>query len=197
MTPDTAPRAMAELVDASLVESVPDANKTSRVRMLETTRAYARDQSASGRRGGRLSSPARSILRAPGGTSVSARGPDAALTDADLANARAAMEWAEEREDATTGLRLAGMTRLWHVRGQIGEAVRWTERMLNLDSGVAARGGPAAPTALRVTRLYGLGRAAGDPGSWNAPRPGRTQPCAWLSPAMTRAVWRTPTAPSA
>jgi predicted ATPase/transcriptional regulator with XRE-family HTH domain len=156
--PDTAPRAMAELVDASLVESVPDANKTSRVRMLETTRAYARDQL-------RLAGEEDDCRRrhaqyyAHLADTVSARGPDAALTDADLANARAAMEWAEEREDATTGLRLAGMTRLWHVRGQIGEAVRWTERMLNLDSGVAARGGPAAPTALRVTRLYGLGRA--------------------------------------
>jgi tetratricopeptide (TPR) repeat protein len=56
------------------------------------------------------------------------------------------------------GLRLAGFTRIWYLRGELSEALRWNERMLALDSTVRAQGGPSAPLALRVRQLYGFPR---------------------------------------
>src|SRR5437870_7380506 len=39
----------------------------------------------------------------------------------ELPNVRAALQWAEERQEAELGLRLACFARLWHVRGQRSE----------------------------------------------------------------------------
>ena len=77
----------------------------------------------------------------------------------ELPNARAALEWAEAPREAELGLQLAGFARLWHLRGELSEALRWQERMLALDSAVRAQGGPAAPLSLRVRRLYGFPRS--------------------------------------
>ncbi len=90
-------------------------------------------------------------------------GPGPHASDAGLArelpNARAALEWAEAHREAELGLQLAGFARLWHLRGELSEALRWQERMLALDSAVRAQGGPAAPLSLRVRRLYGFPRS--------------------------------------
>jgi tetratricopeptide (TPR) repeat protein len=69
-----------------------------------------------------------------------------------------ALLWAEERCAAELGLRLASFCRLWHVGGQIDEAVHWLEQTLALDAQARARGEPAAPVTLRVERLYGFAR---------------------------------------
>ena len=76
----------------------------------------------------------------------------------ELPNARAALAWAEERREAELGLRLTGFARLWHVRGQMSEAVRWMERMLALDLLAREQGEPTAPLTLRIERLQGPGR---------------------------------------
>src|SRR5205085_2856825 len=76
----------------------------------------------------------------------------------ELPNARAALQWAEERHEAELGLRLTGFTRLWHIRGQMSEAERWLERMLALDLWARERGEHTAPLTLRIEKLYGLGR---------------------------------------
>ncbi|HYK86823.1 MAG TPA: tetratricopeptide repeat protein, partial [Ktedonobacteraceae bacterium] len=70
----------------------------------------------------------------------------------------AALEWAEEKNEAEFGLRLAGFARLWHVRGQMSEAERWMERMLALDQRAREQGEQTAPLTLRITMLYGFGR---------------------------------------
>ena len=76
----------------------------------------------------------------------------------ELPNARTALEWAEEKNEAEFGLRLAGFTRLWHVRGQMSEAERWMERMLALDQRARESGQPTAPLTQRIALLYGFGR---------------------------------------
>lgn len=76
----------------------------------------------------------------------------------ELPNARAALQWAEERREAELGLRLTGFARLWHVRGQMSEAVSWMERMLALDQRAREQGEPTAPLTLRIERLQGPGR---------------------------------------
>jgi tetratricopeptide (TPR) repeat protein len=73
-------------------------------------------------------------------------------------NVRAALQWAEERQEAELGLRLAGFARFWHVRGQMSEAERWYEHMLTLDLRAREQGKPTAPLSLRVLFLYGIGR---------------------------------------
>src|SRR5436853_1518287 len=91
------------------------------------------------------------------GAEQGAREPQFALT-LELPNARAALEWAEEKNEAELGLRLAGFSRLWHVRGQMSEAERWMERMLALDLRARERGEQTAPLTLRIAILYGFGR---------------------------------------
>src|SRR5436853_1933289 len=91
------------------------------------------------------------------GAEQGAREPQFALT-LELPNARAALEWAEEKNEAELGLRLAGCTRLWDVRGQMSEAERWMERMLALDQRARERGEQTAPLTLRIAMLYGFGR---------------------------------------
>jgi tetratricopeptide (TPR) repeat protein len=76
----------------------------------------------------------------------------------ELPNARAALEWAEENNEAELGLRLAGFARLWHVQGQMGEAEQWMERMLALDQRAREQGEQTAPLTLRIALLYGFGR---------------------------------------
>ncbi len=83
------------------------------------------------------------------GAEQGARESHFALT-LELPNARAALEWAEEKNEAELGLRLAGFTRLWHVRGQMSEAERWMERMLALDLRARERGEQTAPLTTQV-----------------------------------------------
>jgi tetratricopeptide (TPR) repeat protein len=86
------------------------------------------------------------------------RSHDADLLGQELPNARAALEWASERRDAELGLRLAGFSRVWFIRGVVRETEHWYSATLALDAEARAAGAPAAPPALRVQMLYGYSR---------------------------------------
>lgn len=160
--PHEAIPALAALVDASLVQAdMTTMDGSPRFGLLELMREYAleRLRAAGEEEGCRR----RHAVYYAGLAEIAAglapgEGAGAARLARDLPNARAALEWAERRAEAEPGLRLLGFARLWHVRGQIGEAVRWQERMLALDAQARERGEPAAPLALRAGRLYGFAR---------------------------------------
>lgn len=159
--PSDAILTLAALVDASLIQAEIPANGAARFRMLELIHEYAVE---------RLRDAGEEEIRRRYHTTYYARLADMAVTAGmrqsagdtplflELPNARAALEWAEKRHEAELGLRLTGFARLWHIRGQIGEAEQWLERMLALDAQMREQGEPVAPLTLRIERLYGLGR---------------------------------------
>lgn len=156
-----APRIVAQLVDASMAQPEVVANGGGRFRLLEVMREYAverlRDANEEhlyrkrhARYYARLAE--RAVALAPG-----ERGGAAQLA-LELPNARAALEWAQQQGDAATGLQLLGFARLWHISGQISEAMQWQELMLTLDADARARGTRTAELSVRVARLYGFAR---------------------------------------
>src|SRR2546421_4628249 len=155
---------LAALVDASLIQVEIPAEGRERFGMLEMIREYAlgrlraaREEDLCRRRHAAYYARLAETVMAYFGAERGARQSDLALT-LELPNALAALEWAEEKNEAELGLRLAGFTRLWHVRGQMSEAERWMERMLALDLRARERGEQAAPLTLRIAILYGFGR---------------------------------------
>ena len=155
---------LAALVDASLVQVEIPAEGRERFGMLETIREYALERlRAAGeeelgrRRHAAYYARLAETVMAYFGAEQGARESHFALT-LELPNARAALEWAEEKNEAELGLRLAGFTRLWHVKGQMSEAERWMERILVLDQRARERGEPTAPLTLCIRMLYGFGR---------------------------------------
>ena len=155
---------LAALVDASLIQVEIPAEGRERFGMLETIREYALERlRAAGeeelcrRRHAAYYARQAEIIMAYFGTEQAARASHFALT-LELPNARAALEWAEEKNEAELGLRLAGFARLWHVQGQMGEAEQWMERMLALDHRAREQGEQTAPLTLRIAMLYGFGR---------------------------------------
>ncbi|HEX2348140.1 MAG TPA: helix-turn-helix domain-containing protein [Ktedonobacterales bacterium] len=163
---DATLRALADLVEASLVRSQVDASGMARFSQLESLREFARLRlRAAGEE--RMRAVRHARYYAQMAEIISRDGPPTRLPghparlDAvvELANARAALEWAEAAGEAELGMRLAGFGRLWHVLGQIAQALEWQERMLALDARVRATGvGVAAPPALRVERYYARAR---------------------------------------
>jgi predicted ATPase/transcriptional regulator with XRE-family HTH domain len=157
---------LAALVDASLVQAEILTSGTTRFRMLELIREYAvqclrrtGEEEEYRRRHADYYARLAETIAAYFGPEQLARDTHMQWLFADeLPNARAALQWAEERQDAVLGLRLTGFARLWHIRGQITEAVRWNEQMLALDAKARARGERAAPPSLRVEKLYSLAR---------------------------------------
>src|SRR3989440_8801576 len=155
---------LAALVDASLVQVEIRAEARERFGMLETIREYAlgrllaaSEEELCRRRHAAYYARLAETVMAYFGAERGARDSHFALT-LELPNARAALEWAEEKNEAELGLRLAGFSRLWHVRGQMSEAERWMERMLALDQRTRERGEQTAPLTLRIAILYGFGR---------------------------------------
>jgi predicted ATPase/transcriptional regulator with XRE-family HTH domain len=157
---------IAALVDASLIQTEMVSDGVIRFQMLELVREYARQQlhvageeeQCRHRHAAYYARLAETII-AYFGPEQGVRAAHFALALAqELPNALAALEWAEERQEAELGLRLTGFTRLWHVRGQMSEAVSWMERMLALDQRAREQGEPAAPLTLRIERLQGPGR---------------------------------------
>lgn len=155
---------LAALVDASLIQVEIPAEGRERFGMLEMIREYAlerlraaREEELCRRRHAAYYARLAETVMAYFGAEQGARESHFALT-LELPNARAALEWAEEKNEAELGLRLAGFTRLWHVRGQMSEAERWMERMLALDQRARERGEQTAPLTLRIAMLYGFGR---------------------------------------
>jgi len=155
---------LAALVDASLVQVEIPTEGRERFGMLEMIREYAlerlhaaREEELCRRRHAAYYARRAETVMAYFGAEQGTRESHFALT-LELPNARAALEWAEGKNEAELGLRLAGFTRLWHVRGQMSEAERWMERMLALDQQARERGEQTAPLTLRIAMLYGFGR---------------------------------------
>jgi len=157
---------LAALVDASLVQRELSAGEAARFGMLELIREYALQRlHAAGeeeqcrRRHAAYYARLAEMVFAHFGPEPGVREAHfaVALTQ-ELPNARAALQWAGEGQEADLGLRLTGFTRLWHVRGQMSEAERWMERMLALDLRAREQGEPTAPLTLRIQWLYGIGR---------------------------------------
>jgi predicted ATPase/transcriptional regulator with XRE-family HTH domain len=157
---------LAALVDASLIQAEMPTGEAVRFGMLELIRDYALQRlHAAGeeeqcrRRHAAYYARLAETVFAHFGPEPGVRKARVAFTLAqELPNARAALQWAEERQEAALGLQLAGFTRLWHVRGQMSEAERWMERMLALDLRAREQGEPTAPLTLRIQYLYGIGR---------------------------------------
>lgn len=155
---------LAALVDASLVQVEIPIEGRERFGMLEMIREYAlerlraaREEELYRRRHAAYYARLAETAMAYFGAEQGARESHFALT-LELPNARAALEWAEEKSEAELGLRLTGFTRLWHVRGQMSEAEQWLERMLALDQRAREWGEQVAPLTLRIAMLYGFGR---------------------------------------
>jgi len=157
---------LAALVDASLVQAEITAGEAVRFGMLQLMRDYALqrlhtagEEEQCRRRHAAYYARLAETVFAHFGPEPGVRKARVAFTLAqELPNARAALQWAEERQEAELGLQLAGFTRLWHVRGQMSEATRWMERMLALDLRAREQGEPTAPLTLRIQFLYGIGR---------------------------------------
>lgn len=157
---------LAALVDASLIQAEIVEGSAGRFGMLELMRDYALQRlHAAGeeeqcrRRHAAYYARLAETVFAHFGPEPGVRMARVAFTlTQELPNARAALQWAEERHEAELGLRLAGFTRLLHVRGQMSEAERWMERMLALDLRAREQGEPTAPLTLRIQFLYGIGR---------------------------------------
>jgi predicted ATPase/DNA-binding XRE family transcriptional regulator len=157
---------LAARIDASLIQAEMPAGEAVRFGMLELIRDYARQQLHTA--GEKEQCQRRhAIYYARLAEAILAYfGPEQGMRDAHFVsasaqespNARAALQWAEERQEAELGLRLTGFTRLWHVRGQMSEAECWLERMLALDRWAREQGEHAAPLLLRIEKLYGLAR---------------------------------------
>jgi len=155
---------LAALVDASLVLVEIPTEGRERFGMLEMIREYALErlrvageEELCRRRHAAYYARLAETVMAYFGEEQGARESHFALT-LELPNARAALEWAEEKKEAKLGLQLAGFARLWHVRGQMSEAEQWMERMLALDLRARERGEQTAPLTLRIAILYGFGR---------------------------------------
>ena len=155
---------LAALVDASLIQTEMLAGDVVRFSMLELIRDYALQRLYAAKEE-ELCRRRHAVYYARLAETVMVHfGPEQGVRDAqfvlaqELSNARAALQWAEERHEAELGLRLTGFTRLWHIRGQMSEAERWLERMLALDLWARERGEHTAPLTLRIEKLYGLGR---------------------------------------
>ncbi|TMC28406.1 MAG: XRE family transcriptional regulator [Chloroflexi bacterium] len=157
---------LAALVDASLIQAEMSTGEAVRFGMLELMRDYALqrlhkagEEEQCRRRHAAYYARLAETVFAHFGPEPGVRKARVAFTLAqELPNARAALQWAEERQEAELGLQLAGFTRLWHVRGQMSEAERWMERMLALDLRAREQGEPTAPLTLRIQFLYGIGR---------------------------------------
>ncbi|HKS71066.1 MAG TPA: helix-turn-helix domain-containing protein, partial [Ktedonobacterales bacterium] len=148
---------LAALVDASLLQTETLADGTLRLRPLELVREYAvarlraagEDDACQRRHAAYFAALADdAVIYGPG-----PRATDLGLAR-ELPNARAALEWAEAHHEAELGLRLAGFARIWHLRGELSEALSWQERMLALDAAARQQGHAAAPLPLRVRQLY-------------------------------------------
>ena len=149
---------LTALVDASLVYvEMPD-ERASRFGMLELIRAYALDQlRATGEK--EVCRWRHAAYYAQRGEFVAPFGPGPGMGETwlqqDFPNVCATLQWAEERQEAILGLRLArAFGEMWFSQGYLCEAQVWLERMLALHWQVGVR---EALPVIRAEALYVLG----------------------------------------
>jgi len=161
-------RALASLVDKSLVQlSTP--GETARYGMLETVREYAGEQLARHGEGAATAQRhARYFLALAEATApdlIGARtATSLALLEAEHDNLRAALRWARERGDGTTGLRMAAaLWRFWQGHGYLHEGREWLEAMLALTGDTPdvadVRGKAMLGAGMLAMRQSDMGRA--------------------------------------
>ncbi|MDR7460703.1 MAG: hypothetical protein QN139_13065 [Armatimonadota bacterium] len=182
---------LAALVDRSLLRHIPDGEEP-RFRMLETIREYAWERLVQAGEADRLrdrhldyflrwAEQGRGRLNAAEAVAWSD------LLARDYDNLRAALAWAEQRENVNGQLRLAGaICRFWALRGHVGEGYRW------VDAALAASAG--APVETRAKFLHAK---APSPPSRNASGRWRRRACAWPGWRATPRRWAGRSAPSA
>jgi len=156
--PDEALLTLAALVDASLVQVELPLEGATRFGMLELIREYALDRL---RAAGEEEScrQRHAAYYAHFGENIVPYGPGQGASEAqlvqDFPNARAALQWAEEGQEATLGLRLArAFGGFWVSHGHMREAEEWLERMLALDE---RAGEQEVSLILRAEVLYLFG----------------------------------------
>jgi predicted ATPase/DNA-binding XRE family transcriptional regulator len=158
-TPEEVIHILAALVDACLIQMELSAEHAPRFVMLELIRDYALDSLRETKEEEQYRQRHASYYAHLGETIIPF-GPGQGVSEAQLVkefpNARAALQWAEARREATLGLRLANaFGRFWVSRGQMSEAEFWFERMLALDE---LAGGQEARLVLRAEAIMGLGQ---------------------------------------
>lgn len=151
---------IATLVDASLLQAEIDWYGTTRYRMLETIREFAREQLAA--RGEEELSRARHaayFVAFAEEHELAVLLPEAnrilALLEAEHANVRAALAWLEERNDAQAFLRVAAT--LGHYlsgQGHYQEGRSWLERALANASNTVSVDRAKALVALGIIEVY-------------------------------------------
>lgn len=153
---------LATLVDASMARAEETPSGTVRFHLLELLREFAlarlieagEEQERRRCHANYFATMADTIIHF--GPGMRAQGADPAP---ELANARAALEWALSAEEVTLSMRLAGFGRIWHILGQKREAITCQERVLALDQRIRAIDAQrAAPLAFRIEKLYSLAR---------------------------------------
>jgi len=129
---------VSSLVANSLLRQVEDANGEPRYVLLETIREYGlerlvesgEEEAIRRAHADHVLAFAESESNGPGFPGTPAR---VAALEREDGNLRAALEWAVERGETTTGLRLvAALVGFWRVRGRLREGRAWSERVLAL-----------------------------------------------------------------
>jgi predicted ATPase/DNA-binding XRE family transcriptional regulator len=172
-----APGGVAELVSHSLLRPVAGPAEEPRFALLETVRAYAREQlEASGEAEAVRRRHAAYFLALAERADAAIQGADQVVWLDRLAieqdNLRASLTWAlddGEEGDPALGVRLAGaLAWFWSLRGHLGEGRAWIERALVTGD---------APATARARALTGIGVLA-----WRQGDYGRAD--AWLREAL-------------
>ncbi len=159
--------ALEQLADKSLV-AVEEHGGEMRSRMLETIRQFAAEKLRErGEEAAVRAAHAAWVVQFAEAGVREYEGPGAARwlaqLDREQENVRAAIEWSLGESDAPeAALRLsAAMAPFWFVRGRWGEGRSWLERALR---------GDRAPSVVRATALYWIGRMARAQGSYERAR---------------------------
>jgi predicted ATPase/class 3 adenylate cyclase/predicted negative regulator of RcsB-dependent stress response len=158
---------LARLVDKSLL-ALDESGSTSRYRILEMVRQYAREQLLESNEAEEAFERHRDwyLELVERSKPNFFRGVDPLDTlaefDREHDNLRAALEWsAAEPAGAGPGLRMAaGLWRYWEIRGFLVEGGRWLERTLSATDGEVS--------SLRANTLTGAGILASMQGDWRA-----------------------------
>ena len=157
---------VASLLDKSILRRIDQVDGEPRLGMLETIREFALDRlAASGEEEQARRRHVDFFLGLAERSEPQFYGPEQSVALACLtrehANLRAALEWALESAEVTTGLRLAvALGRFWHVGGRIGERQQWLERLLESVEDI--------PAGMHARALCLLGDGAYDTGDLTA-----------------------------
>lgn len=153
---------LALLIDKSLLDLVPVAGDA-RYRLLEIMRLYAREQlKESGEEEATWARHAAYYLEIAETAESKLHTLEQAVwldrLEQEHDNLRAALRWALDQGESTTGLRIAGaLARFWAVRGYATEGRRWLEDLLAADTVTDAL---TSHIAARAKALSGAGLLA-------------------------------------